>query len=191
MRLETKKFVSRFTEEPVEAVRYTGKTDQMYDIMDWVIDNKGRAQGNIRTDQGMDLVVHERGVGFVTVKPGEYVVKMNDGSFEIIAVLAFSQMYKRVSPIIKVIRNPAVLESMRFTGGKENEEEIEEWLNTHGHRGVRRHSIPGTTITYYRIEMSEGHGAIDIALNNWIVLENGVVNSVTHEDYLNSYQKVE
>lgn len=187
--LEIKKFQSRFTNENVEAVRFTGKQDQLLDILDWVINNDGRAQGNVRQDPGLDLLVHEHGIGLITVKPGEFIVKTESG-FEVCPVLQFSQVYKKVSPVIKVIRKPLVFESMQFTGGIENENEIEEWLKASSHKGTFRHAIPGTTITYYRIELADGMGSTDVPLNHWIVQVGSEIQLFSNEEYIDQFQEV-
>lgn len=185
--LETKKFKNRFTNENVLAVRFTGKQDQVIDILNWVIDNGGRAQGDIRADDGLDLKVHERGVGLIHVKPGEYVIK-TDAGFEIHPVLTFTQVYKKVSPVMTVIKKPIILEAMQFTGDIENENEIEAWLAQDKIVGTFRHSIPGTTVTYYRIELS--YGSIDVPLSSWIV-KNGIDISVYNEtEFAAVYQEV-
>jgi hypothetical protein len=185
--LETQKFTNRFTNEDILAVRFTGETYQVIDILNWVIDNGGRAQGDIRADDGLDLKVHERGVGLIQVKPGEYVIK-TDAGFEIHPVLTFTQVYKKVSPVMTVIKKPIVLEAMQFVGGIENENELEEWLAQDNIVGTFRHSIPGTTVTFYRIGMT--YGLIDVPLNNWIV-KTGIDVSIYNEaEFAAVYQEV-
>lgn len=191
--VETQKFQHRFTDEEVLVVRFTGKQDQLIDILDWVIDSGSRAQGNIRADEGLDLMIHERGVGLVKVKPGEFVVKSESSGFEILAPLAFSQMYEKVSPVLHIIEKPVVLEAMKFEGGRENESDIKVWLNesNRNHVGMYIHTIPGTTRTYYRILLgSKDDVMIDILLNNWIVLSGDEILSLTDEEFLETYQKV-
>lgn len=187
--IETQKFKNRFTYEIILAVRFTGKQEQLIDILDWVIDNGGRAQGNIRADDGLDLMVHEKGVGLVKVKPGEFVVQSESG-FEVYPVLSFTQMHEKVASIVQVIKQPVVLEAMQFDGGAENENEIEKWLAESKHKGSYRHTIPGTTITYYRIEMSGDSGSIDIKLNNWIVKSEDELLSMTNDEFVAEYQRV-
>ena len=187
--IETQKFKNRFTDETVLAVRFTGKQEQLVDILDWVIDNDGRAQGNIRADDGLDLMVHERGVGLIKVKPGEYIVKSESG-FDVYPVLTFTQMHEKVASVVQVIKQPVILEAMRFDGGVENENEIEKWLAESNHKGTFRHHIPGTTITYYRIEMSGDSGSIDIKLGNWIVKSGDDILSLTNDEFIDEYQKV-
>lgn len=187
--LELKKFQSRFTSEGVLAVRFTGKQDQIIDIINWVIDSGGRAQGNVRMDGGLDLMVYEGGVGLIKVKLGEFVIKTST-SFEIHPVLTFTQMYQKVDPVMKVIRKPEVLEAMQFTGDIENENEIEEWLKASNHIGSYRHSIPGTTIVYYRIELAYNAGSIDIRLGNWIVKIRDGIQSYNETEFEAVYQRV-
>lgn len=190
MTLETKKFKNRFTDEKVLAVRFTGKQDQIIEILEWVIDNGGRAQGDVLLDGNLDLKVYERGVGMIKVKPGEFVVQSESG-FEVHPVMTFTQLHEKVIPIMKVIRKPEVLDAMQFTGDIENENEIDEWLKSYGHVGSYRHNIPATTITYYRIEMADGLGSIDILLNNWMVIKTGEeIISLTNDEFLSTYQRV-
>jgi hypothetical protein len=187
--LEAKKFQSRFTDEMVDAVRFTGDQEQLIDILNWVTDNGGRAQGEFRDIPGMDLKVHERGVGLVLVKPGEYILKTGTG-FEVHPVLAFSQMYKKVSPVSTIIKKPVVLEAMQFTGGVENENDLEAWLAESNHKGTFRHSIRGTTIRFYRIELADGSGSIDIPLNSWIVKVGSDLKDYNEAEYAAVYQEV-
>jgi hypothetical protein len=190
MPIETQKFKNRFTDEVVQVVRFTGNQDQLIYILDWVIDGGGRAQGNIRADDGLDLMVHERGVGLIKVKPGEFIVKSESG-FEIYPVLTFTQMHEKTSSVMKVIQKPQIFEAMRFEGGLENEDEIKKWLGESNHVGLFKHTIPGTTKVYYRIELANGVDKIDIQLNNWIVkLENEIL-SLTDEKFFSIYQKVD
>lgn len=187
--LETKKFQSRFTNEKVIAVRFTGNQDQLIDILNWVIDNGGRAQGDVRVDPGLDLKVYEGGTGMITVKPGEFVVK-TETSFEVHPVLTFTQLYQKVTPVTKVIRKPLVFEAMQFTGGIENENEIEEWLKESNHKGTFRHAIPGTTIVYYRIELADGMGSTDVPLNHWVVKVGTELHLFSNDEYVDQFQEV-
>ncbi|QED11616.1 hypothetical protein PP914_gp127 [Arthrobacter phage Qui] len=190
--IETQKSKNRFTEEEVRAVRFTGSQDQLVDILDWVIEHGGRAQGDLRSDGGLDLMVHERGVGLVKVKPGEFVVKSESSGFEVLPMLAFTQTYKKVASVVKVIQKPIVIEAMQFDGSKQNEKELKEWLAEDQHSGKYIHTIPGTSRTYYRIEMSESAGLIDIVLNNWIVKVDDELplRSMTDEEFADAYQRV-
>lgn len=182
--LKIEKFQSRFTSEQVEVVRFTGEAEQTIDILNWVVDNDGRAQGEPRQDGHLDLKVHERGVGLVLVKPGEYVMKTNSG-FEVHPVLALTSAYQKVAPVTKVIKKPVVYEAMQFTGGIENESELEEWLKAAGYHGTFRHAIPGTTITYYRIETPSG--SRDVPLNSWIVKSEYDFNNYTDAEFAAVY----
>lgn len=193
MTIETQKFQHRFTDEEVLSVRFTGKQDHLIDILDWVIDSGGRAQGDIRMDGGLDLMVHERGVGLVKVKAGEFVVKSESSGFEILAPLAFSQMYEKVDTVIKVIVKPVILEAMHFDGTSQNESDISEWLAKSNHVGKFKHTVPGTTRTYYRIDQAKNVGMIDIALNNWIVKTDDDITpilSLTNDEFITTYQQV-
>lgn len=187
--IETRKFKNRFTDEEVLTVRFTGKQDQLIDILDWVIDNGGRAQGNIRADEGLDLMVHESGIGLIKVKPGESIVKSESG-FEVHSPITFPQVYTKVSSIIQVIEKPVVLEAIQFDGSKQNEIDISQWLSESKFVGKFKHTIPGTARTYYRIEFVETKGLIDILLNNWIVKSGNELLSLTNDEFLSTYQKV-
>lgn len=187
--METKKYHNRFTEEVVAAVRFTGKQEHIIEILDWVIDNDGRAQGQINEDTTLTLQVHERGIGFVIVKPGEWVIKTDSG-FEVIPVLQFSQLYKKVSPVIKVMPTPQFFEAIHFTGGVENENDIDEWLAKYKITGSYRHAVPGTTIEYYRVEMPDGLGSIDIRLGNWLVRVGDYIQSISPEELDTIFQRV-
>jgi hypothetical protein len=189
--IETQKFKSRFTDDLVEVVRFKGSS-HLIDIMDWIIDSGSRAQGDIRPDGELDLMVHERGIGLVKVKRGDYITKSSDSGFEVHSPLTFTQMYERVSPVLKIIKKPVVLEAMYFDGGVENEAEIKKWLAESDYCvGLYKHNIPGTTRTYYRISMSNDR-VIDIALNNWIVkTEDADILSLTDAEMIKEYQRAE
>jgi hypothetical protein len=187
--LALKKFKNRFTDEMVLAINFTGKQDQLLNILDWVIDSGGRAQGNVRVDDGLDLMIHEKGVGLVHVKPGDYISKTTSG-FEIYPVMTFTRMHQKVDPVVQVIKKPVVFEAMQFTGDIENQAEIDEWLAKDGIAGSYKHNIPGTMIIYYRINYSDGSGAIDIKLGNWIVKRQNDIESYTEAEFAAIYQKV-
>lgn len=189
MTLETKKFKNRFTDELVLAIRFTGKQDTIIEILDWVINNDGRAQGDILASGDLELKVHERGVGMIKVKPGEWIVKTGSG-FEIYPVMTFTQMHEKVTPVMRVIKMPTILEAMQFTGDIENEKELAAWLKESNHIGSYRHTVQDTMVTYYRIELSNGQGSIDIRLNNWVIKSENELMSVTNNDFLEFYQRV-
>lgn len=189
--VETQKFKSRFTDEVVLSVRFTGKQDQLIEILDWVIESGGRAQGNIRADEGLDLMIHERGVGLIKVKPGELIIKSESGGFEIHSVLTFTQMYEKVAPVIRVIEKPVILEAMQFDGGIQNEKDILEWLATSNHVGKFKHTIPGTSRVYYRIEMANSLGLIDIPLNSWIVKSGDTLRTMSNEEFFSTHQRID
>jgi hypothetical protein len=189
MTLEFKKYKSRFTNEQILAVHFSGKETQFLEILDWVLDNGGQARGEPRFDGKLDLQIFEVGTGMVTVNPGEWVIK-TDSQFEIHPIATFTQMYQKVDPVMQVIKKPEVMGAMQFTGDIENENELEEWLRMHGHRGTFRHSIPGTTITYYRIEVSDGMGSIDIPLNDWVLIYGGNLIWMPNKDFIEKYQRV-
>lgn len=189
MTLEFKKYTSRFTKDPVTAVFFDNKGNQFFEIVDWVIDNGGRGHGEPRQDGQLDLKIYEAGIGMVTVKLGEWVVKTDSG-FEVTPPNVFTQMYEKVDPVIKLIKKPEVMEAVQFTGDLENESELKEWFATHGHTGAFRHTIPGTTVTYYRVDLADGVGSIDIPLGDWVLIHAGEITLISNDELVEKYQRV-
>lgn len=79
---EPKKFSRKPVE--VEAVEYNGTRVNAYRLMAWVLESGGKISfKDGYSSQGPDILQLESIVGYVPVLPGEWVVRHEDGTFEV------------------------------------------------------------------------------------------------------------